>query len=327
MQAEGRDRSTLIAFLAIVGLGGLNGISIRFSNQELDPFWGGALRFGLAAAVLLSIVFVRRIPLPRGTALVGSALYGGLGFGVTFGLVYWGLVETPAGMAQVIIALAPLLTLLLAVAHRLERFRWQGLIGSLVAVAGVAIVFGERLGGGAAPLVSMLAILAAAFAIAESGVLVKQFPRSHPVAHNAVAMGVGAVILFALALLTGERMSLPQEQTTLLAVAYLVVVGSVIVFVLFLYVIERWSASSTSYSLLLMPLITVAASAVLLNEPVTIGLLVGGALVLAGVYVGAFAPSLARPVPGLRRRPPVLAAAGATAGDEGPPELATPNCP
>lgn len=320
-----------MAFLAIVGLGGLNGISIRFSNEELAPFWGGTLRFVLAAGILFGIVLLRRIPLPRGRALVGSVLYGGLGFGVTFGLVYWGLVETPAGMGQVIIALSPLLTLLLAVAHRLERFRLQGAVGSIIAVVGVAVVFGERLGANSVSVFPMLAILAAAFAIAESSVLVKQFPRGHPVAHNAVAMAIGGLILLALSFVTGEPMAAPQQLSTLLALGYLVLIGSVVVFVLFLYVIERWTASSTSYGLLLMPLVTVAASAVLLGEAVTIGLVVGGALVLAGVYVGAFAPSFARPLPGLFRRPPVPALAGAiaaTGGEfEGPPELAAPNCP
>jgi drug/metabolite transporter (DMT)-like permease len=313
-----------LAFLGIVAFGGLNAIAIRFSNAELDPFWGASLRFGLASLLLFGLVAVRRVALPRGPALIGSLLYGVLGFAVAFGLGYWGLVETPAGLAQVILALVPLLTLVFAVVQGLERFRAQSLAGSLLAVVGIAVVFAERLGAtgaAAVPLLSLLAVLAAAAAIAQTNVVVKRFPKSHPTANNAIAMGVGALLLLVLSLVIGERQQVPAEATTLAAVTYLVLIGSVVVFMLFLYVIERWTASATSYALLLMPLVTVSASAILLGEAITLGLLGGGALVLAGVYLGAFAPSLSVPLPGLFRRPTPAAESA------GPPAMETPNCP
>lgn len=190
--------------------------------------------------------------------------------------------------------------------------------------------------GMAVPLVSMLALLAAALCLAEGSVAVKRFPRSHPVGNNAVAMGIGAVMLIVVSLIAGEPRVLPSSAPTWLAIAHLVVIGSVVVFVLFLYVIERWTASATSYVLLLMPLVAVPFSAWVLNERITIGFLFGGILVSAGVYVGAFAPSLSRPLPGLfaaRARPATastVAGADESAGSKeppGPPSLATPTCP
>jgi drug/metabolite transporter (DMT)-like permease len=319
------DRPTAVAFLAIVVLGGLNGVSVRFSNQELPPFWGATLRFVIASAILFSLVAVRRIRLPRGDALMGTLLYGLLAFGGAFAFVYWGLVETPAGAGQTVLAVVPLLTLLFAVAAGLERFRPGGLIGAVIALAGVAVVFAEHLGADV-PLPSLLAILAGAACMAGSNVVAKRFPKCHPVANNAIAMGVGAVVLLAVSLIAGETQTLPASARTWIAVGYLSVVGSVVVFSLFLFVIARWSASASSYVMLLMPLVTVAAAAVLAGEPVTATFVVGGALVLLGVYVGAFAPSparlstlvpailrraaFARPAPAFARPAPAFAAAG-----------------
>jgi drug/metabolite transporter (DMT)-like permease len=334
--STGGDRVTLTAFLLIVGLGGFNGIAIHYSNQELAPFWGATLRFGLASALLFGAVALRRIALPRGRALAGSLIYGLLAFGVTFAFIYYALLSAPPGLAQVILALVPLLTLLLAVAQRLERFRLQSLAGSLLAIVGVVIVLGGRIGGGAEaiPLPAVLAVLVAAVAIAESSVVVKLLPRSHPIANNAVAMAAGAALLFAVALVAGDRLTVPSGAATLFSVGYLVVVGSAVVFGLFLYVIERWTASATSYALLLMPLVAVVASAALTGEPITAGLVGGGVLVVAGVYLGAFAPSISRPLPGLLRRPvpttataAAMAAAGPTNAQAKPPELITPLCP
>jgi len=314
-------RATLLAFAAIVVLGGINGTAIRVGNAELGPFWGATLRFGIAAVVLFAIVRARRLPLPRGRALLGSALYGFLSFGITFALINWALVDTPAGLAQVILALVPLLTLLLAVIQGAEGFRIQSAAGALVSLAGVALVFGERLGGDV-PLLSMLAVLLAAVSIAEANVVAKRLPRCHPVANNAVGMGVGALVVLALAFISGEQMAVPARPETLVALGYLALIGSVVVFTLYLFVIERWTASATSYALLLMPLVSVVVAAVVLNEPITPILVLGGVLVLAGVYLGAFAPSIGRPLPGLlpRRPPPATAEAG-------PPVIITPNCP
>jgi drug/metabolite transporter (DMT)-like permease len=295
----------LAAFAAVVLLGGGNGVSVRFSDRELAPFWGATIRFGLAATMLMGVVLVARISLPRGRALLGSVLYGLFAFAGAFGLIYWGLVETPAGLGQIILALVPLLTLLLAVVQRQETFRWRGLFGALIAVVGIAIVFGGRVGT-AVPIVSALAVVAAAACMAESNVVVKHFPKSHPVATNAVAMATGAAILFGATLLTGEPMTTPARTETWFAIGYLALIGSVAVFSLFLYVIARWSASVSSYVMLLMPLVTVALSAVLDHEAVTAGYLIGGPLVLVGVYIGAFAPALVRrPTP-----PPTVATPG-----------------
>jgi drug/metabolite transporter (DMT)-like permease len=282
------DRVTLLAFAGIVAFGGLNAVAVRYSNRELAPFWGATLRFGIATAVLLAIVAWRRVPLPRGAALTGSLLYGLFGFGGAFGLIYWGLVQAGAGIGQVILALVPLLTLVFAVLQGLERFRWQSLAGALVALLGIGVVFADRIGSGV-PTASMLAVVGAAACMAESNVIVKRFPKCHPTANNAIAMGVGTVILLALSLVAGEPHALPSAIQTWAAVGYVSLVGSVVVFSLFLFVIARWTASATSYVMLLMPLVTVVAAALLANESVTPAFLVGGALVLAGVYGGAFA--------------------------------------
>jgi len=96
--------------------------------------------------------------------------------------------------------------------------------------------------------------------------------------------------------LAGEPRLLPQRATTWVAVGYLVVVGSVVVFVLYLVVLRYWAASRAAYGFVLIPFVTVLLSAWLDQEPLGVGLLLGGLLVLAGVYVGALRPT--RPLPG-----------------------------
>ena len=166
----------------------------------------------------------------------------------------------------------------------------------------MAIVFGDQLGNAPSASLSLLAILAAATANAEANVVVKLLPRSHPVANNALAMAIGFVVLLVVSLIAGEARALPTTPTSIAATAYLVLLGSVALFMLYLYVIERWSASATSYVLLLMPLVTVIGAALLLGEPIRPIAIAGGALVIAGVYLGTFAGKLTSMLPASFRR-------------------------
>ena len=74
------DRLTLVAFIILVILGGSNAVAVRFSNMELPPFFGAALRFTAASLILFTVVFLMRLPLPKGRALEGTALAGLLAF-------------------------------------------------------------------------------------------------------------------------------------------------------------------------------------------------------------------------------------------------------
>ncbi|RPJ42960.1 MAG: EamA family transporter, partial [Chloroflexi bacterium] len=139
METRSPDRLTLLAFFTTVIFGGLNAIAVKFSNAELPPFFGAAVRFGLAALILFAIVLILRLRIPGGRSLWGAVVFGALTFGLGYALLYWSLLQIQAGLTMVILALVPLLTLLLAIAHRLETFRWEALLGALLAVLGIGI--------------------------------------------------------------------------------------------------------------------------------------------------------------------------------------------
>jgi drug/metabolite transporter (DMT)-like permease len=285
-EARAADRAVIAAFLFSALLAGGNGVGIRFSNRELDPVWGAGLRFVLAAGLMWMLVAALRPSLPRGRALGGSAVFGLLNFGGAFALAYVALVELHAGFGQILLALVPLVTLLLAVLQRQERLRVVAVAGALIALTGVALMSQAPLEDSVPPL-SLLAVGGSILCIAQAAVLVRRLPPVHPVAMNAIGMSAGAAALILASAVLGESFELPGQEETWLAVAYTVVAGSVAVFLLYLFVLEHWAASRAAYVFVLIPFVTVALSAWLDDEPVGSGLVVGGLLVLAGVYVGA----------------------------------------
>jgi drug/metabolite transporter (DMT)-like permease len=278
--------NTYAAFAGTVVIGGTNFIAVSFSNRELPPLFGAALRFALAALLFFLIARAWRVPLARGRSAVGAAIYGILGFGAAYAFLYYSLVGLAAGTAAVIIATVPLFTLAIAVLLGQERLSLRGVVGGVLVVIGIAILSFGAIGGELGASYLIAAVLGA-IAIAASSVAVKAFPSVHPLNLNAIGMVSGTVLLAFSSLLFGEPWVLPRETQTLAAISWLVIMGSVVLFQLFLYVIRRWTASATVYAVAGMPVVAVGLGAIMLHQPVTVEVLAGGALVIAAVYVGA----------------------------------------
>ncbi|MEX0674172.1 MAG: EamA family transporter [Gaiellaceae bacterium] len=281
------DGLTLAAFAGVVVVGGANFVAVKETVGELDPLYGAASRFGLAALVFFAILVVSRTQLPRGAALVGAAIYGMLGFGAAYALMYYALVELSVGVASVLMAAVPVLTLALAALQRVEPLTLRGLAGGALCLVGIAVLSAHSLGGDV-PFRYLLAALVAPVVIAESTIVAKRFPRTDPIATNAVGMLVGASLLALASLAAGEAWTLPQAGATWAAAAWLVLAGSVGLFWLFLVVVKRWTASASTYAIPLMPVVAVALAAGLTDEAIELEEALGGVLVIVAVYVGAF---------------------------------------
>ena len=279
------DRSALVAFIMAVIFLGVNFVAVRFSNQELPPFWGASLRFIIASILLFSIVRWRNISLPKGSALTGAVLFGLFSFAISYAFLYWGLTQVSAGMASVTFATIPLITQLIASLIGQERLTWKGMLGATIVIAGISVVFSEQLMFDIR-LIYLGAVLLGVVSSALSGIVVRYFPKSHPVSTNVIGMGVGAILLLVLSIFTGETQGLPALRTTWLALGWLIL-SSIVGFVLIVWLLARWSATATSYIGVLTPLVTVVAGFLLAGETPTLAFLGGAVLVLLGVYVGA----------------------------------------
>lgn len=286
MKNPNGEHATLAAFLITIFLAGFNSLGVRFTVEELPPFWGAVLRFVPAFLILAAITAIWRLPLPTGRNLLGALLYGALNFGANYTFLYWGLQRVQAGTASIFLALVPLFTLILASLQHLESFRWRAMFGSLLALAGIAVIYGAK-GPANAPLPALLAITLGSVCFAEAGLLIKRFPGSHPITTNMIGMASGSLILFLMSSIFHEPHPLPARAVTWAALAYLIVLGSCVIFILTVYVLNRWPASTVSYSFVIFPFISAAASAWLDHEKFSPWVFVGAILVVAGVYIGA----------------------------------------
>ena len=113
---------------------------------------------------------------------------------------------------------------------------------------------------------------------------------------NAVAMAAGAPVLGFASLIIGEPWLIPTQLSTWIALGYQIIPVTILAFFLYSQILNKWTASVTSYAFVLIPLITVIIAALFYGEQITTSFLIGAALVLAGVLVGALLPGKTKEV-------------------------------
>ena len=108
---------------------------------------------------------------------------------------------------------------------------------------------------------------------------------------NAIGLTTGAIILAIASLASGEEWTLPSQSDTWIAFLYLAVLVTFISSLLYMFVLSKWTASGLSYNFVLSPLVTILVASMVVDAKITLNFLIGGALVLGGVLIGALLPT------------------------------------
>ena len=255
------------------------------------------LRYAIAAPGFAYVLWrARGLPgLTRGDAVrvAGAGLLIVVGYHMFLNV---GTRYTTSGIAALVVALAPGMTLILAVVLGVERWSARRVVGLAIAFAGVAIVI--ALGSGRelsldnakGPLI----VLGAPLAFALYNVILKPlFSRYDLLALTAATSLVGIVGL--LPLVRGSTLDTVAEATAAEAglLLYLGVLGTLLGYIFWNVGLKGIGPTrAVSYTYAISPL-AVAFGALFLDEPVTVWLAVGGALVVGGIAT-AQGVSLAR---------------------------------
>src|SRR4051795_11766254 len=142
-------------------------IGARLGLPYARPLTFLALRFGIAAGLLVLVALVTRAPWPRRPADIGHyAVAGLLVHGVYLGGVYVGIsLGVEAGVSALIVGLQPLLTAALAGVFLGERVALRQWTGLGLGLLGMALVLARKLGQGPGDALGGLACIAALLGI------------------------------------------------------------------------------------------------------------------------------------------------------------------
>lgn len=285
-----RDQAAYLMLTGMAVCFGGTWVAGAVAVDAAPPFAIAAARFGIASILLFAWARVARRPLTP-LARRDWPLVAGLGLTAIAGynwLFLTGLTLAPASDGAIIVpGLAPVSTALLAGAFLGERLGARGFLGLGVAVVGLLLVVGPGASFNSGRLIGDLMFLAGAACWGVYSVLARIASRRFsPVSTTLYGTALGTMILVPLALLEGGLGTLAGASPEALAgTAYLAVFGTVGAFVLFNMGVARIGAARASAFALLVPVVGVLSSVLLLKEELGPFTIVGGLVVLIGLWL------------------------------------------
>lgn len=294
---ESTFRTVTLPFIIFTLIWGSTWIVIRDQLGLVAPQWSVTYRFIIAATAMALVAALRGESLRIGRrGLAIAAFLGFTQFCVNFNAVYLAERHITSGVVATVFALLLIPSSLMGWAFLEQRPTARFFWNSLVAVAGVLLLFVHELQGHAASnaqIVTGIGLTLVGMLGASTANVLQARPevRHYPLfALLAWSMAAGAVIDGSLAFLFTGPPTLDPRPGYWLGLAYLAIAASVLTFSLYYPVVRRIGPAKAAYSSVLVPIIALGFSTWLEDYRWTPLTIAGAALALGGM-LGALSRS------------------------------------
>ena len=281
-----------LAWLLIFALGTIWGaifLASRLALYEVGPLTIVAHRTFWAALLLWAVVAARRIPLPREPRIwIGFLGMGVLNNVIPFGLINWSQQYIESGLASILNATTAVFGVLVAAIFMAdERLGARKLTGVLIGFAGVAAAIGlDSLRNFDIRSAAQLATLAATLSYAFAGVWARRMLGGLPPELAAAGMlTASALVSIPAATLLEAPLTLALAPLTLAALAYSAFIGTALAYLLYYRVLALAGSGNLLLVTLLIPPFAITLGALVLDEALPPGALVGFGLLALGLII------------------------------------------
>jgi drug/metabolite transporter (DMT)-like permease len=281
----------LEALFAVI-VWGASFIATKVALQDVSPVTVVWLRFLMGVIILGAAVIVRgQFALPKKGEWAYFALLGFLGITFHQWLQSNGLQTSEAGTTAWIVATTPVFMALLGRAVLKETLTTSKTLGIFLAFAGVLLVVSKgnfasiSVGRFGAPGDKLILVSAVNWAV--FSVLSRRGLKSHPAGLMMFYVMTLGWLLTTLLFFAGANITEVSRLTVngWLGVAFLGVFCSGLAYIAWYDALQALSAAQTGVFLYIEPLVAVVVAFFVLGEPVTLVSLIGGGIILLGVWL------------------------------------------
>jgi drug/metabolite transporter (DMT)-like permease len=277
------DRTTLINWLLLMSLVLLWGTSFMFisiSVESLHPLTTVFYRVLIGALILTFVVYAKGLRLPFTIhAWLAFMVMGIVGYVLPFFLISWGQLSVNSGIAGMIMATMPLITMILA--HYLvdgENLNRYKVLGFTFGIGGIGVLLGPIFEGGGQAVYGGIAIFIAASSYAVNTILVRRLPKLNPFISTSGVLIAATIMVFPIWLFVVPANS--EAVSTL-------VLSSIATLMLFA-VINRAGPTFLSTINYLIPVVAFFTGAYVLSEPVESSSIAALVIILSGIALTRF---------------------------------------
>ncbi len=275
-----------VLLLALSLLWGGSYLSARVAAPEIAPFTLVFLRVAIAAVALnLALRLAgRRLPTDR-RRLVDFAGMGLLNNVIPFALIFFGTRHIGAGLASILNAATPIMTVLVFHVFTEEKLKPMKVAGVLLGFCGVAVMIGtSALGSLGDDLLAELACLGATVSYAFSSLWARRFKGLEPMVTATGQLSASTVIVLPLMLLfEAPAAAASASPEAWAAVLFLALAATALAYVLFFRIVIVAGASNVMLVTFLVPVSAILLGWLVLGETLEPRQWLGMALIMAGL--------------------------------------------
>ncbi|WP_439865284.1 DMT family transporter [Pseudomonas antarctica] len=289
------DRLTYVKLASVTMIWGATFVAGRYLAADVEPLLAATLRFVLASVALLVFMAIARIRLVRPSVaqLVQLAMLGFFGIFFYNLCFFYGLQYINASRASLIVALNPAVIGVASWVLFKERLGPAKLLGIALCLGGAGAVIVSRnpalLDGAANAWIGDLLIFGCVVGWGAYSLFSRGLNRKLGALQTVTwSILLGTLMLAATTAFSGgltvaavQAIQLPQW----LSLLYLGVVGSALAYILWYDGIRHIGATRAGVFIALNPLTAVICGAMLLGEQLTLPMLLGGGVILLGIYL------------------------------------------
>ena len=275
-----------LSFVSIVW-----GTSYLFSKQgvrTMPALQLAGMRQLFAGSIFLVFFIIKKAPWPRGKQWFTIALLGMLNFFLSNGMSTWGVKFISSGLGAIIAAIFPL-WLVLFLALKGERISFKTLMGLLIGFTGICIIFYDHLIDFLNPdfRFGIILSLAATISWALGTLLTKQQTANfNPYFSLGFQMFLSGVSLLLIVICTGNAIPLNHIPSIgWFSLAYLVTFGNICTLIAYIYTLKHLPTTLASIYAYINPIVAVLLGTIVLKEPLTYYIIIGGIITILGVYL------------------------------------------
>ncbi len=286
-QSKATHHTELTLLMAVLLLG-TNPVAVKYAVSAVPPLPLVALRFVVAGLLLLGAVRLLRIGGGIGRKdLLAMVGVGALGVGMMNVLFTLGVSLTSASDTALLYAAVPVWGMILGAALGLERPALMGILGVGLAFLGISVVVYGGLGGSDSSLEGNLLVLGATVCWGSYTVLSLPLLKRHPplvVAAYTMLFGGLATLPFAFPSLLNLDWDAINVKVWV-AVVYSTFFVAAFGFLAWQQGVSRNGVNKVLVYQYLITLVGVGSGIVLLGEELGANKVIGGAIILFGVYL------------------------------------------
>ncbi|UFH47111.1 EamA family transporter [Flavobacterium galactosidilyticum] len=267
---------------------GTTWIASKEGVKHMPPLQLAAIRQFLGGILYISFFLFKKAPWPKGKQWKTILILSILNFVLSNGLSTWGVKYISSGLGAIIGALVPLWVVIISM-FRGEKLARLSIVGLLISFSGVCVVFYDHLADFIQPdfrfgiALSLISTLTWAFG---SLYTKKKAASFNPYFGLGIQMFISSIFLFAFTGATGTGVPLTSiPAISWWAISYLVVFGSVLTFIAFIYALQHLPAHISTIYAYINPIIAVILGAIIFNESLNAAIIIGGSIILSGLYM------------------------------------------